>query len=197
NAWRQPTGDDAARLAEINRRLHALDTALNGTELEWAFRPVTDYNLGAPYNSLIPQIERSKFFGPEIGQRVQTAGQAGWRAFRATLAASGSPLTGSFLVVRAGHPQMRPPQDAPLLRHALDSFGGQQFVVAQPLGRELQPNPSRDVRVTWSNAQLEEAKAVGAAYDRFREKSLTLFPHDLRVSIDQVARDRARAQMDD
>jgi type VI secretion system protein ImpL len=197
NAWRQPTGDDATRLAEIGRRLHALDTSLSGPEMEWAFRSGTDFNLGIPFNALIPQIERSKFLGPPSAQRVQEAGLSGWRAFRSTLAAAGSPLTGSFLVVRDGAPQMRLSEDALLLEHALDSFGGQQFVVAKPQGRELVANPSRGVRVVWNGAQLDEAMGVSAAYDRFREKSLTLFPQDLRVSIDQVARDRARSEMDD
>jgi type VI secretion system protein ImpL len=197
NAWRQATGDEATRLAEITRRLHALDTALAGPELEWAFRQGSDFNLGVPFNALLPPIERSKFLGPEYAQRVRDAGMRGWIAFRSTLAASGSPLTGSFLAVRDGNPQQRLSEDTLLLAHALDSFVGQQFVVAKPQGRELLANSSRGVRVVWNGAQLDQAMGVAAAYDRFKDKSLTLFPQDLRVSIDQVARDRARAEMDD
>lgn len=197
NAWRQPTGNDAARVADIARRLHAIESALAGPELEWAFRPDPDFNLGTAYNSLIPQIQNTKLLGPETAQRVQAAGLSGWKAFRASLVAAGTPLTGSFLVVRDAQPQQRLADDALLLEHALDSFVGQRFASVNPQGRELVPNSSRAVRLVWNQEQLEQALAAAQAYDRFKEKSLGLFPPDLRVSIDQLARDRVRGEMED
>jgi type VI secretion system protein ImpL len=197
NAWRQPTSNDAGRVVEIARRLHALETALAGHEIEWAFRNESDFNLGASYNALLPQIERNKFLGPDAAQRVRGAGLSGWKAFRSSLAAAGTPLTGSFLVVRDAQPQQRLSDDALLLEHALDSFVGQRFVSVNPQGRELVANNSRSVRLMWNHAQLEQALGAAQSYDRFREKSLGLFPADLRVSIDQLARDRVRGQMQD
>jgi type VI secretion system protein ImpL len=197
NAWRQPTGSDAVRVGEIARRMHSIDAALSGPELEWAFRSGSDFNLGVPFNAMIPDIERSKFLGPDVSLRVEGAGLSGWKAFRSTLAAAGSPLTGSFLALHDGEPQMRLSEDSLVLEHAIDSFVGQRFVAVNSQGRELHANPSRSVRLTWNGAQLDQVLAVSQAYDRFREKSLTLFPPDLRVSIDQVARERARADMED
>jgi len=197
NAWRQPTGSDTVRVGEIARRLHSIDGALSGPELEWAFRSGSDFNLGVPFNTVVPDIERSKFLGPDVALRVQGAGFSGWKAFRSTLAAAGSPLTGSFLALHDGEPQMRLSEDSLVLEHAIDSFVGQRFVAANSLGRQLYANPSRSARLTWNGAQLDQVLAVAQAYDRFREKSLTLFPPDLRVSIDQVARERARADMED
>jgi type VI secretion system protein ImpL len=198
NAWRQPTGSDSTRVGEIARRMHAIDSALSGPELEWAFRPGSDFNLGAPFNALVPVIEHSNFLGPEISLRVQTAGASGWRAFRSTLAAAGTPLTGSFLAVHDAEPQMRLSEQSLVLEHAIDSFVGQRFVAANvSQGRELHANPSRAVRLIWNDAQLNQVMAVAEAYDHFHDKGLTLFPPDLRVAIDQVARDRARADMED
>ncbi|HEV7485290.1 MAG TPA: type VI secretion system protein [Thermoanaerobaculia bacterium] len=198
NAWRQPTGSDASRVGEIGRRMHAIDAALSGPELEWAFRPGSDFNLGPSFNALLPAIEHSNFLGADASLRVQMAGASGWRAFRSTLAAAGTPLTGSFLAVHDAQPQMRLSEESLVLEHAVDSFVGERFVAANlSQGRELHANPSRAVRLMWNDAQLNQVMAVADAYDHFHDKSLQLFPPDLRVSIDQVARDRARADMED
>ncbi|MEA2343233.1 MAG: type secretion system protein ImpL [Thermoanaerobaculia bacterium] len=198
NAWRQPSGSDSLRVGEIARRMHAIDAALSGPELEWAFRPGSDFNLGPSFSTLLPTIEHSNFLGADVSLRVQSAGASGWKAFRSTLAAAGTPLTGSFLAVRDGEPQMRLSEESLVLEHAIDSFVGQRFVASNVgQGRELHANPSRAVRLVWNDAQLNQVMAVADAYDHFHDKSLQLFPPDLRVSIDQVARDRARADMED
>jgi type VI secretion system protein ImpL len=197
NAWRQPTGSDSVRVGEIARRLHALETALAGPELEWAFRSGSDMNLGAPFNAVVADIDQSKFLGPDVGRRVREAGLSGWKVFRSQLAASGSPRTGPFLVVRQNEPQMRLSEESLVLEHALDSFVGERFVSVNVQGRELHANPSRSVRLVWNDTQLQQVMEVAQAYEHFREKNLVLFPADLRNSIDQVARDRTRAEMQD
>lgn len=194
-AWHRATGSDATELAELSRRIHVVETALSGPDLDWAFRPNDDFNLGAQFKALIPQIERAKLLGPEAALRVNDAGRRGWRFFRSTLAGERSRYTGPFLAVRDGQPLARLSEDTLALEHALDSFVQRQFVAAAPQGSVLQANPSPGVRLACNALQLEQAMDAVAAYDRFRARSLLLFPRELQASVDQVMRDRAGAQM--
>jgi type VI secretion system protein ImpL len=197
NEWRQPSSSDTVRVAEIARRLHAIEADLSGSDLGWAFRSGADPSFGATFDAVVTEIEQSKFLGPDVADKVREANRAAWRAFRSQLAAAGSPLTGSFLAVRDAEPQPRLSDESLVLEHALDSFVGQRFVSISPQGHELHENRSRDVRLVWNEPRLEQVMSVAQAYEHFREKGLTLFPPDLRDSIDQVARDRARAEMQD
>jgi type VI secretion system protein ImpL len=193
--WYGPTSGDTAGYAELSRQMREVELALSGPELEWAFR--SSFDLGPTYNAVVSEIGNSSFFGANVAREVRDNGMSGWSDFRATLAGVQSPLTGPVLTVRNGAPEMRLSSESLLLKYALDMFLGQGFVSTVPRGRQVRSEAPRGVRLSWNPALLDRASAVSQAYDRFREKSLPMFPADLRVSIDQVARERARAEMYD
>jgi type VI secretion system protein ImpL len=192
-SWKGSPEGEKETFAELSRRLRDIDGALAGPELAWAFRP--NFDLGPAYNGVVNDVSRSKFFGPDVARAMRDAGNAGWNEFRGTLATSGSPLTGPILSVRSGRPEMSLSADTLVLKYALDTFLGQPFVTGTQHGGRLRADLPKGTRLAWNGIYVDRAAAVAAAYDRFRDKSLDLFPADLRVSIDQVAREHARGEM--
>jgi type VI secretion system protein ImpL len=192
--WRGAAAGETEVFLDLARRLRDIDLALSGTEVEWAFR--SSFDLGHEFNSLLNDISASRFLGPSVAGRIREAGSSGWADLRSQLASSTTPLTGPILLHRNGRTEMRLSGDVLLLKYALDSFLGQGFLVANPRQRKLREVP-RDARLTWNGALLDRAAAVSVAYDRFRDKHLELFPAELRIPIDQVARDRAALEMSD
>lgn len=187
--------NETATFQSLSRQLREVETALAGPELEWAFR--TTFDLGPAYDQIVPEIGQSAFFGTDVARDFRDDGMNGWSEFRTNIANASSLLTGPILAVENGNPQMRLSSDTLLLKYALDTFLGQAFVSTVPRGRQMRVDLPNGVRLEWVPALLDQANAVSAAYDRFREKSLPMFPADMRVSIDQVARDRARNEMFD
>ena len=192
-SWKGSPEGEKEIFAELSRRLRDIDGALAGPELAWAFRP--SFDLGPSYDGVVNDMSRSKFFGPDVARAVHDAGYAGWNEFRSTLATSGSPLTGPVLSVRSGKPEMSLSADTLLLKYALETFLGQPFVSGSQHNGRLRADLPKGTRLAWNGIYVDRAAAVASAYDRFRDKSLDLFPADLRVSIDQVAREHARGEM--
>ncbi|HKR98069.1 MAG TPA: hypothetical protein VJU79_01015, partial [Candidatus Dormibacteraeota bacterium] len=82
-----------------------------------------------------------------------------------------------------------------MLKTALESFLGQGFVTPSRFDRQIQTHLLAGQRLGWDPALLEQATAVYQAYDRFQSKTLSVFPPEMRGSIDQVARENAARQM--
>lgn len=194
-AWQWPSAGETERFAELDRRMKELENALPGPELEWAFR--REFYLGPTFDRLLGEIERSGFFGPDVAGRIRAAGASGWVDFQNSIAATSTPLTGPILSVRDGKPEMQLSTDAVLLKSALESFLGQAFVAAPANARQIQSDLPPGQKMLWTVEQVEQASSASEAYERFREKTLSRFPANLRASIDQVARDRVRVQMVD
>ncbi|HEX7154204.1 MAG TPA: type VI secretion protein IcmF/TssM N-terminal domain-containing protein [Thermoanaerobaculia bacterium] len=192
--------DAAARpdtYVNLVRRMKDVETTLALPDVEWAFRP--SFNLGQAFNSVLHDIDRSAFLGPELANAMRTVGAAGLTEYQRALASTGAPVTGPILNVADGRPQMQLSPDTLLLKSALETFLGQGFVGAEDAGatgyRQIRPDVPPGHRLGWDPMRLEQAHAVAKAYDRFKDRTLNLFPPDLQISIDQVARQRAQNRM--
>lgn len=190
--WPAPL--DAAAFVELAQREREIEMQLSRPELEWAFD--NELNLGPEFNSLLTQIERSALLGPAVAERIHNEGREGLFEFQRGLAGMTSPITGPLLAVdRHGRLQMQLSPDALLLKSAVESFVGEGFIATTGAPRKIAPAAPAGMRLQWDPRLLEQAAGVSQAYDRFRSKSLNIFPVDLRGSVDNIARERAEARM--
>ncbi|HYC92836.1 MAG TPA: type VI secretion system protein [Thermoanaerobaculia bacterium] len=190
-----PSAGETERFADLVRRMNEIETAATSPQMAWAFRPT--FGLGADYERVVQEMESSEFFGRPAAVAIRNDGAAAWREYQRRLAGTVSPLTGPILNLNQGRPTMQLSSDTLLLKSALETFLGQKFVNTPAAQRHVQTRLLPNTRLAWNAPALAQATDVVAAYDRFREKTFPLIPADLRISVDQVARDRARAQMMD
>lgn len=190
--WPAPL--DAAAFVELAQREREVEMQLARPELEWAFR--NDLDLGPEFNSLLARIERSELLGASVAGQIRGEGREGLLQFQRGLAATSSPITGPLLAVdRNGHLLMQLSPDALLLKSAVDSFVGEGFVGSRTRARNISATVPEGMRLQWDPRLLEQANGVSQAYDRFRAKTLDIFPIDLRGSVENVAREHAEARM--
>jgi type VI secretion system protein ImpL len=190
-----PAPGETERFSELVRRMQEIETAATSPQMEWAFR--STFSLGREFDRLLMDMEGSEFFGRQAAVALRNDASAAWREYQRRLAGTTSPLTGSILAVNQGRPMMQLSSDTLLLKSALETFLGQKFVTTPAAQRQVQVRLLPNTRLVWSAPALTQAAEVVQAYDRFREKTFPLIPADLRISVDQVARDRARGQMMD
>ena len=176
----------------ISETLRGIEHDLAGPQLQWAFAPAFD--LGRDFNGLVDAIDHSQFFDDVTAGTIRGDGSAGWSAFRARLHAS-SPVTGSFLSMRDGHPEMKLSTDVAVLQSAVDSFLHQGFVNAPVQSRRLETMLAGNERFTWDPTRLQHAAAVAESYDRFRDKGLRMFSPDLQMAVDHAARAHVAEQL--
>lgn len=194
--WLWPTGGDTAGLEAVLTRFHQVEAALAGPHLEWAFRE--EFDLGPAYRELLSSIRAcSTFLGTEAGVRIEDAGRTGWANYQIRLTRYGSPLTRTLLDVQGGRARMQLSQDSLLLTSALQTFFGQGFVASAAQEQRFRVDLPANSRLTWDTGLLTQAAAVAESFQRFRGRSLALFPPDLQSTIDEVARDRTRRAMVD
>lgn len=190
-----PAAGETDRFRDLVHRMNEIETAATSPEMEFAFRP--SFSLGTDYERLVQEMESSEFFGRPAAVAIRNDGAAAWREYQRRLAGTVSPLTGPILNLNQGRPTMQLSSDTLLLKSALETFLGQKFVTTPAAQRHVQTRLLPNTRLAWNAPALAQASEVVAAYDRFRDKTFPLIPADLRISVDQVARDRARAQMMD
>ncbi|HEX9983245.1 MAG TPA: type VI secretion system protein [Thermoanaerobaculia bacterium] len=195
--WQWNTAGQADTYVNLVSGMRDVETTLAMPDVEWAFRH--DFNLGQQFNTMLLDIERSAFLGPELAAAMRTVGTSGLAEYQRALASAGSPVTGPLLNVVDGRPQMQLSNDTLMLKSALETFLGQGFVNAEQGAGEAHRAVRADVppgyRLGWDPLRLEQAEAVAQAYDRFKSRTLDLFPPDLQIPIDQVARRRAQTRM--
>ncbi len=194
-ATQWPTAGETDRFSELVQRMREIESAAAMPQMEWAFRPT--FSLGKDFDHLLVDMENSEFFGPVAATSLRNDASAAWREYQRRLAGTTSPLTGSILALDRGRPTMQLSSDTLLLKSALETFLGQKFVTTPSAQRHVEVRLLPGTRLVWSAPEVVQAADVVNAYDRFREKTFPLIPADLRISVDQVARDRARAQMMD
>jgi type VI secretion system protein ImpL len=190
-----PAAGETDRFRDLVQRMNEIETAATSPEMEFAFRP--SFSLGTNYERVVQEMESSEFFGRPAAVAIRNDGAAAWREYQRRLAGTVSPLTGPILNLNQGRPTMQLSSDTLLLKSALETFLGQKFVTTPAAQRHVQTRLLPNTRLAWDAPALAQATDVVAAYDRFRDKTFPLIPADLRISVDQVARDRARAQMMD
>jgi type VI secretion system protein ImpL len=192
--WPSPL--DTAAFAELVQRQRDIETQLSRPELEWAFH--RDFDLGPHFNALLLQMNRSQLLGVGVVATIRGEGQEGLWQFQRGLASTTSPLTGPLLAMdRDSRPLMQLSPDTLLLKSAVESFIGEGFVGSRSEGRRIAAHVPEGMRLVWDGRLLEQSSGVSQAYDRFRSKTLDVFPVELRGSIDSVARERAQARMTD
>lgn len=194
-ATQWPSAGETERFSDLVKRMREIESAAATPQMEWAFRPT--FSLGREFDRLLMDMETSDFFGRPAAMSLRNDAAAAWREYQRRLAGTTSPLTGSILALDSGRPTMQLSSDTLLLKSALETFLGQKFVTTPSAQRHVQVRLPPGTRLNWSAPALAQASDVVQAYDRFREKTYPLIPADLRISVDQVARDRARAQMID
>lgn len=190
-----PAPGETERFTDLVRRMQQIEAAATSPQMEWAFR--STFSMGREFDRVLMEMEGSEFFGRTAAVALRNDASAAWREYQRRLAATTSPLTGPILAVHQGRPMMQLSSDTLLLKSALETFLGQKFVTTPSAQRHVQVRLPPSTRLVWSPPALTQAGDVVQAYDRFREKTFPLIPADLRISVDQVARDRARAQMMD
>ncbi|HEX6085249.1 MAG TPA: type VI secretion system protein [Thermoanaerobaculia bacterium] len=190
-----PSAGETDRFRDLVQRMNEVETAATSPEMAFAFRP--SFSLGTNYERVVQEMEGSEFFGRPAAAAIRNDGAAAWREYQRRLAGTVSPLTGPILNLNQGRPTMQLSSDTLLLKSALETFLGQKFVTTPAAQRHVQTRLLPNTRLAWNAPALAQATDVVAAYDRFRDKTFPLIPADLRISVDQVARDRARAQMMD
>src|SRR6185295_5067029 len=195
-ATQWPAPLDTASFAQLVQQQREVETQLSNPELEWAFR--RDLDLGPEFNALLVEMAHSELFGVEAANLVQEEGREGLWQFQRRLAATSSPLTGPLLASgRDGRLLMQLSPDTLLLKSAVESFVGEGFVAGPEQARRISARVPDGMRLAWDQRLLQEATGVSQAYDRFRTRSLDMFPAELRSSIDSVARERAETRMID
>ncbi|HET9226232.1 MAG TPA: hypothetical protein VFR31_06175, partial [Thermoanaerobaculia bacterium] len=191
-AVQQPEASETQRFKDLVDRMADVETALAGTELVWAFR--RQFNLGPGFAGVLTVIESSAIFDPVSARRIREAGQSGWSSFQRYLATAGSPITGPLLSVRDGRAEMQLSEGTILLQSALQTFLGQGFVATAVTTSRIRIELPPGTRLVWDAVLLDKATAVTAAFERFREKGISLLPEELRPTLDAVALDRTEAQ---
>ena len=190
-----PAAGETERFADLVKRMNEIEAAATSPQMEWAFRP--SFSLGRDFDRVLMEMEGSEFFGRNAAVTLRNDAATAWREYQRRIAGTTSPLTGPILALNHGRPMMQLSSDTLLLKSALETFLGQKFVTTPYAPRQVQVALLPGTRLSWTPATVAQAGEVVQAYDRFREKTFPLIPADLRVSVDQVARDRARAQMMD
>jgi len=193
--WQPPAAGDSQPLSNISQQLKRIESDVTGPELGWAFQ--REFSLGNEYGGMLNDIAASSTLGAGVASQVRDASAARWARFQQGLAWASSPLTKTILAVQQDKPEAHLSNDSLLLESALSAFLSQSFVSSTKQGRQLRTDLPDGKRMEWSGPLLDEAVSVAQSYDRFRSGSLSLFPNDLRVAIDQVARERALADMFD
>ena len=191
--WQPPASGDTAPLQAISEQIKRIDADLSGPEMEWAFR--REFDLGPDYNEMLADINATTYMGQSVSRQLRDATSARWGRFQQGLAWASSPLTKTILSVHEDRPEMHLSKESLLLQSALQTFLGQSFVASSRRPGPIKTDLTEGYRLNWNVTSLEQAVAVAQAYDRFRGSTLQLFPPDVRVSIDQVARERALADM--
>ena len=191
--WQPPARGDTAPLQAIADQLRRIDADLSGPELEWAFK--REFDLGPDYNEMLADMNATSYMGLPASRQLRDATAARWGRFQQGLTWASSPLTKTILSVHEDRPEMHLSKESLLLQSALQTFLGQSFVVSSRRPGPIKTDLTEGYRLNWNTTSLEQAVAVAQAYDRFRGSTLLLFPPDVRVSIDQVARERALGDM--
>jgi type VI secretion system protein ImpL len=187
-----PGPGETAQFQNVVTRMNALETALSGPQLEWAFR--SSFDLGPTFDGVLAQIGRSEFLGPSVQNDIRYRGMTGFALLRRALRSTSSTLTGPLLLLHDGGAdaqQLSP--NALLLKSAFESLLGQPFVASARERASIRYDGS--MHLVWNAALLDQANNVAQAYGRFREKELVRFPERIRATVDQVAVARARADM--
>lgn len=183
----------AEQYQRLSQQIHELQNDLNGSELEWAFRP--QFDLGASFDAVATTVRRSKFLGDEAERDLRQRGANRWQQFASDLGAT-TPFTGPLLSMRDGRPEKRLSTDTVELQSAIDSFLHQGFV-QQRAGNASLKTMLPDQKLMWNPRLLQQSAAIYESYERFGDKGLKLFSADLRGAIDAAARDRVGMQMMD
>ncbi|MEA2563935.1 MAG: type secretion system protein ImpL [Acidobacteriota bacterium] len=192
-AVQEPETGETRRFGELVRHMSDVESALSGTEMMWAFR--RQFNLGPAVAGVRATMEGLAIFEPESPRRIHEAGLSGWTSFQHYLASVTAVLiTGPILAVRDGRPEMQLSAETVLLQSALKTFLGMSFAAAPLEGHRIRTELPPGMRLVWDPILLDKATTVTAAFDRFREKGLTLLPADLRPTLERVALDRTNAQ---
>ncbi|HYR28785.1 MAG TPA: type VI secretion system protein [Thermoanaerobaculia bacterium] len=191
--WQPPSAGDTAPLQAVAEQLKRIDSDLSGPELEWAFK--REFDLGPDYNAMLGDMNATSYLGIAASRQMRDATAARWGRFQQGLTWASSPLTKTILSVHEDRPEMHLSKESLLLQSALQTFLGQSFVASARRPGPLKTDLTEGYRLNWNTTSLEQAVAVAHAYDRFRSSTLLLFPPDVRVSIDQVARERALGDM--
>lgn len=191
--YQPPAPGDTTPLQSIFEQLKRVESDLSGPELEWAF--AREFDFGADYNRMLDDITGTSYLGAPVASQLREATAARWKRFQQGLTWASSPLTKTILAVHADHPEMHLSKESLLLQSALQTFLDQSFVVARRTPGPIKTDLPARHRLKWDPAALGQAVSVVQAYDRFRGSTLTLFPHDVRDSIDRVARERALGDM--
>lgn len=191
--WQPPSRGDTEPLKSISEQLKRIDADLAGPDLAWAFK--REFDLGPEYDAVINDITATSYLGEPVAMQLRDATVQRWGRFQQGLTWASSPLTKTIVAVHEDHPEQHLSKESVLLQSALQTFLGQAFVSSPRQGRPPRTDLPEGLRLTWNATALDQAVGVAQAYDRFRTGTLTLFPPDVRVSIDQVARERALADM--
>ncbi|HYN20109.1 MAG TPA: type VI secretion protein IcmF/TssM N-terminal domain-containing protein, partial [Thermoanaerobaculia bacterium] len=94
-AVQRSVAGETQRFEELVQRMTDVETALSGTELEWAFR--RKLNLGQDFSGVLGTLRSATIFDPGSARRIQDAAASGLSTFQRDLASIQSPLTGPLL----------------------------------------------------------------------------------------------------
>lgn len=174
-----------AAYQQVLGRLRWLRTELTKPGHEWIFRQ--GFHLGATFDDALAAAQASSLVGASGAQEISSTVEGAWITLRRRLAEIGSRFTGPILQVENGEPRMALSGDVQLLELALEGFLGAEFMGD---GAELEMRPfAPGQRILWDLAQLEGAVGLYEPYQRFRERGLSAFPADLRLTLDGLARE--------
>lgn len=170
---------------ELLAEIQWVENALTEPGNEWMFRD--RFQLGDTFAQTLVAARSTTLVGAEGAEAISRAAETAWIGQRRRLAAVRSRFTGPLLQIQQGQPRMALSGEVQLLKVALESFLGEGFMGD---GQTLEPRPfAPGSRILWDAAQLEAAYSLYEPYQRFRSRGLDAFPGDLRLTLDQVARD--------
>jgi len=191
--WQPPASGDTTPLQAISEQLKRLDADLSGPELEWAFK--REFDFGGDYKAMLDDVGGTSSFGAPVAMQIRDATAARWGRFQQGLTWASTPLTKTVLAVHEDRPEMQLSNESVLLQSALQTFLGQSFVTSGRRAAPIRTDLMEGFRLNWNSAALDQVIGAAQAYDRFRTGTLLLFPPDVRLSIDQVARERAVGEL--
>lgn len=178
-------GSRTAAYQDLLEEIRWVEGALTEPGNEWMFRE--RFELGDTFAQTLAAARGLALVGEEGAATLQQAGELCWITQRRRLAAARSRFTGPLLQVQQGQPRMALSGDVQLLQVALEELLGEGFMGDNAV---LEPRPySAGSRILWDAGLLESAVALYEPYQRFRSRGLEAFPADLRITLDQVARE--------
>ncbi|MGF1476141.1 MAG: type VI secretion protein IcmF/TssM N-terminal domain-containing protein [Geminicoccaceae bacterium] len=173
----------ALRVRDLRAKIAAVKGLLAHPEVAWASSETLE--LGDGYRSAVEMIASTAFFSADLAAEISGDGQRDFERFRTRLAAYEAPIVGPILERANGELQMTLSSNVADLAERIDQLFAEPFMAVPPARQIV--TAAGDGSLGWTTAELDEALALYASFDRFAANALAGFPEALRRPLYDLA----------